>query len=169
MGQDPRDVVRELEAWRETNSHELGHNLLYMYSVEWGKLYSRDWSRYDELDAQRSPNSDPERRTKSWDFVISDLEGFVRLFKQGDFRKTLSPSQKRSFELIIAWWNVAYFNHDLLAAAREFVPTRADKIFINDPTSREALEAASRHAKTILSLYLSALFDLPLGEFQPQA
>ncbi|KAI1758431.1 hypothetical protein F4782DRAFT_26628 [Xylaria castorea] len=218
--QDHRDVVRELEAWRETRAHEPGYGIYYMFSAEWEQLCNRDWSRYDELDAQRCslniprlewqdsmdaarsletktrnesykamndrlwkicplsvhlnryhrrPDLDPKRRTTGWSFVISDLEDFGRLFKEGDFRRTLSPSQKRSFELIAAWWSAAYCDPDLLTAVREFIRARAGKIYTNNPTSQEALEAASRPAKTGFSYYHSALYDLLLREFHPQA
>jgi hypothetical protein len=214
-----RDIVRDLENWREDYAKEKGFELYYTFSPEWEQLSSSIWLRYDGIDAQRRehgiprlllqdsvdafrhslletrnisykimndklwvlsplwiqlnryhgrPSFDRERRANSWKFMISDLEEFSRLFEHSRFKKLLSRSQTRSFEIINAWWKAAYCDPDLLTAVRHFIQDRAGTVDTTNPTLWAALGDAAIPTKTILSLYHSSCFLLMLLEFHSQ-
>lgn len=119
----------------------------------------------------QKPYSDTERRL-SWKTLLQDLEECRQLYLSDEFRSSLSPTQRFSFEVLEAWWTAAHCEPTLPRAARRWIEQQLDQEYLDNPTLGVGVDdvcANATQAQTFLSLYHSSCFRLLLVEFHPRA
>ncbi|OHF00812.1 hypothetical protein CORC01_03886 [Colletotrichum orchidophilum] len=116
------------------------------------------------------PDFDAHQRLHGWASLLDDWEEIQRLVRdESEFCNTLSPAQRRSFDLLQSWWKAAYCDDDLLNATIAHLQSRRPFWTINNPSADENLCLVASRVKTDTSLYHSHLFRLFLLEFHPQS
>ncbi|KAI0140729.1 hypothetical protein BJ166DRAFT_472864 [Pestalotiopsis sp. NC0098] len=115
----------------------------------------------------QKPYSHTER-SLSWNTLLRDWDEFQVMSLSDEFRSSLSPPQRFSFEVLEAWWTAAHCDPRLPRAARQWMEQQMDQVYLNNPTLKDVCANATQ-ALTSLSLYHASCFCLFLNEFHPGA
>ncbi|KXH40254.1 hypothetical protein CSIM01_06431 [Colletotrichum simmondsii] len=114
------------------------------------------------------PDFDAHKRLHGWASLLDDWEEIQRLVRDDpDFCGSLSPAQRRSFDLLQYWWRAAYCDKELLSATTARLEKNRPFWTISDPSNGYNLRRIASEVKTDTSLYHSHLFRLFLFELHP--
>ncbi|KAH6697287.1 hypothetical protein F5X68DRAFT_238658 [Plectosphaerella plurivora] len=116
------------------------------------------------------PDHDDEQRHNGWASMLDSWKEIQRLMRDDKaFRDSLSPTQQRSFQLLLSWWQAEYCDQELLDTAIGCLERCRPLKITFDPSSNRRLERIAKSVATDTSLYHAKLFRNFLLEFHPLA
>ncbi|KAK1675986.1 hypothetical protein BDP55DRAFT_118276 [Colletotrichum godetiae] len=114
------------------------------------------------------PEFDAHKRLHGWASLLDDWDEIQQLVRdEAEFCDSISPAQRRSFDLLQSWWKAAYCDEELLRATVARLESNRPFWTISNPSDGYGLRRIAGEVKTDTSLYHSHLFRLFLFEFHP--